>query len=64
MPNPQEVLSGAKPGDTVKVYLRGPASEEEVNELRTVYEENYPGVKFEFEDNAVVSAAEIVGHNG
>lgn len=41
-------IRSAKPGDTVRISLRGPCSEDELEEMRAEHEKTYPGVNFEF----------------
>lgn len=56
-------ISKAKPGDTVKINLRGPATEAEIEELREVHENQYPGVKFEFTWDDGPIEVEVVNGN-
>jgi len=61
---PQEILDKAKPGDIVRITLRGPASGEEINELVDMYNKDYPGVSFIIVTDGLISKVEIVGSNG
>lgn len=60
MPTPQEVIDSAQPGDTVKITLRGPANDDEKQQLDYEYHKAYPHLKFIIEDGGLVSSAEIV----
>ena len=60
MPTPQEVIDSAKPGDTVKITLRGPASASELLETKALYEVAHPGIEFIIADDGLISSAELV----
>ena len=44
-----------KPGDHIKISLRGPCTKEELDVMKNVHEKRYPGVHFQFtfDDNPV-----------
>jgi len=62
MQTPADVIESAKPGQTVRYTLRGPASESEINETLTELQEAHPGITFilEADPEAEESHAEVV----
>jgi hypothetical protein len=44
-----------KPGDRIRISLRGPCSEEDLEAMQRVHEKIYPGVhfKFTFDENPI-----------
>jgi hypothetical protein len=56
----QQILDDAKPGELVRIGLRGPAEEDEIEELRKEYEAAYAGVRFEFTSNNAESSVDLV----
>ena len=56
----QDVLDHAKPGELVRIGLRGPADEDEIKELREEYEAAYPGVRFSFASNQIESTVDLI----
>lgn len=57
--NPDELIRLAEPGDAVVYRLRGPATDEEIGQLRTELEASHPGVHFEITADHAQSHVEL-----